>query len=200
MSVHSSSFANSKTLYAAMEQAKQQNIITIIKDYGSKLFSFIRGKVNSNEDAEDILQDVWYQVSNMVNIDEVNSMSGWLYQVARNRVTDKYRKKKDFLIDDLDYDGDNEGLNFKTMLSSEDDSAEIKQFKSLFWEELMQALDELPENQRQVFIWNELEDMTLQEIADKTNEKLKTVISRKGYAVKHLRLRLADLYNELNNL
>ena len=56
------------------------------------------------------------------------------------------------------------------------------------------------ENQRQVFIWNELEDMTLQEIADKTNEKLKTVISRKGYAVKHLRLRLADLYNELNNL
>jgi RNA polymerase sigma factor (sigma-70 family) len=200
MSVHSSSFANSKILYAAMEQVKQQNIITLIKDYGSKLFSFIRGKVNSNEDAEDILQDVWYQVSNMVNIDEVNSISGWLYQVARNRVTDKYRKKKDFLIDDLDYDGDEEGLNFKTMLSGKDDSAEIKQFKSLFWEELMQALDELPENQRQVFIWNELEDMTLQEIADKTNEKLKTVISRKGYAVKHLRLRLADLYNEINNL
>lgn len=183
-----------------MEQAKQQNIVTIIKDYGSKLFNFIRGKVNTNEDAEDILQDVWYQVSNMVNIDEVNSMSGWLYQVARNRVTDKYRKKKDFLIDDLDYDGDEEGMNFKTMLSSEDDSAELKQFKSLFWEELMQALDELPENQRQVFIWNELEDMTLQEIAGKTNEKLKTIISRKGYAVKHLRLRLADLYNELNNL
>ncbi|MFT3703906.1 MAG: sigma-70 family RNA polymerase sigma factor [Agriterribacter sp.] len=183
----------------AMEQTKQHNIVSIVRDYGGKLFNFIRGKVNSNEDAEDILQDVWYQVSNMVNIDEINSMSGWLFRVARNRVTDKYRKKKDYLLDDFTYD-EEEGLDFKSMFSAESDSPEMKQFKSLFWEELMEALDELPENQKQVFIWNELEDMTLQEIADKTNEKLKTIISRKGYAVKHLRVRLADLYNELNNL
>ena len=73
-------------------------------------------------------------------------------------------------------------------------------FKELFWEELLSALNELPENQRNVFIWNELEDLTLQEIANKTNENLKTIISRKGYAVKHLRKRLQNLYNELNNL
>ena len=71
-------------------------------------------------------------------------------------------------------------------------------FKEMFWAELLRALDELPENQRMVFVWNELEDMTLQQIADKTGEHLKTIISRKGYAVKHLRKRLKDLYNELN--
>ena len=68
--------------------------------------------------------------------------------------------------------------------------------KELFWEELFLALDELPENQRQVFIWNELEEKTLQQIADETGEKLKTIISRKGYAVKYLRSRLQTLYNE----
>ena len=71
-------------------------------------------------------------------------------------------------------------------------------FKEQFWHELMEALDELPENQREVFLLNEIEDYTLQEIADKKNENLKTIISRKGYAVKHLRKRLQHLYNELN--
>jgi RNA polymerase sigma factor (sigma-70 family) len=70
-------------------------------------------------------------------------------------------------------------------------------FKDLFWKELLAALDELPENQKQVFVWNELEDLTLQEIADQTGENLKTIISRKGYAVKHLRKKLAYLYQEL---
>lgn len=183
-----------------MNSTKQHTIVSVVKDYGTRLFSFIRGRVNTDEDAEDILQDVWYQVSNMVNIDEVESISGWLYRVARNRLTDKYRKKKDLLLEDAGYEGDEDGLQVMDLLVSEDDSPELKQFKSFFWEELISALDELPENQRQVFIWNELEDMTLQEIADKTGEKLKTIISRKGYAVKHLRNRLADLYNELNML
>lgn len=183
-----------------MNNTKQHKIVSVIKAYGNRLFNFIRGRVNTDEDAEDILQDVWYQVSNMVNIDEVESISGWLYRVAKNRLTDKYRKKKEVLIEDAAYETEVTGMQIMDLLTIEDDSAELKQFKSFFWEELMAALDELPENQREVFIWNELEDMTLQEIADKTGEKLKTVISRKGYAVKHLRSRLADLYNELNML
>lgn len=183
-----------------MSNTKQHTIVSVVRDYGARLFNFIRGRVNTDEDAEDILQDVWYQMSNMVNIDEVESISGWLYRVARNRLTDKYRKKKDILLEDALPENSEDDLRVIDILTTEDDSPELKQFKSFFWEELMAALDELPENQRQAFVWNELEDMTLQEIADKTGEKLKTIISRKGYAVKHLRNRLADLYNELNIL
>lgn len=180
-----------------MEKSRQNSITAIVKNYGSRLFDFIRGRANSNEDAEDILQDVWYQASNLVDLDTINSISGWLYRVARNKLTDQYRKKKEVA---LDTSGEEENSSFMNLLMSADDSPESRQFKELFWEELMSALDELPENQRQVFIWNELEDMTLQEIAGKTGENLKTIISRKGYAVKHLRNRLADLYNELNTL
>ena len=84
------------------------------------------------------------------------------------------------------------------MLLDENASPELALFKEEFWSELMQALDELPENQKEVFLLNEIEDFTLQEIADQKGENLKTIISRKGYAVKHLRKRLQHLYNELN--
>ncbi|MBX2921670.1 MAG: sigma-70 family RNA polymerase sigma factor [Chitinophagaceae bacterium] len=182
----------------AGEKSKQTSIASVVKNYGSRLFDFIRGRVNSNEDAEDILQDVWYQATNIVDIDSINSISGWLYRVARNRLTDRYRKKKEYAIDTSSTGEEDQSL-INALISLED-SPESRQFNELFWEELMAALDELPENQRQVFIWNELEDMTLQEIANLSGENLKTIISRKGYAIKHLRNRLANLYNELNTL
>jgi len=84
-------------------------------------------------------------------------------------------------------------------LADDSGNPELAMFKEAFWQEMTAALDELPENQREVFVLNEIEDETLQEIADKTGTKLKTVISRKGYAVKHLRKRLSHLYDELNN-
>ena len=87
----------------------------------------------------------------------------------------------------------------KDILLADTSDPETQYIRDLFWEELFAALDELPENQKQVFVWNELEDKTLQEIADTTNENLKTIISRKGYAVKHLRKRLQILYDELIN-
>ncbi|MBS1751669.1 MAG: sigma-70 family RNA polymerase sigma factor [Bacteroidetes bacterium] len=183
-----------------MQKARQHNIVSIVREYSSKLLNFIRGRVGSNEDAEDILQDIWYQYSNIIDINEIDSISGWLFRVARNKITDRYRKKKDLLAEDILSEKYESGEEFPDLFSIKDGGPEMKQFKELFWEELMNALDELPENQRQVFIWNELEDMTLQEIADATNEKLKTIISRKGYAVKHLRKRLGDLYEELNTL
>lgn len=180
-----------------MEKSKQNSIVGIVKSYGSRLFDFIRGRVNTDEDAEDILQEVWYQASNIVDVDAINSMSGWLYRVAKNKLTDNYRKKRS---DSISVGYEEENSLFSGLLASIDDSPENKQFKELFWEELMTALDELPEKQREVFIKNELEEMTLKEIADASGENLKTIISRKGYAVKHLRTRLADLYNELNTL
>ena len=178
-----------------LEQKK--GISDTIKTYGQKLFGFIRSKVNSNEDAEDLLQDVWYRFSQLSNLDELESVSGWLYSVARNRVTDFYRKKKDDALEDYTYENEDGEMNIKDILLSNDTHhPELKQFKNLFWDELLKALDELPANQREVFIRNELEDESLQQIADSSGENIKTIISRKGYAVKHLRERLNDLYQE----
>lgn len=179
--------------------AKQQNIIGAISNYGRQLFGFIRSRVKTDEDAEDILQDVWYQLSNQPAIESIESISGWLYRVARNRIIDRSRKKQTALIDDFGFE-DEEGVSLlSSMLQSKDESAETSYMQKLFWEALMDALEELPENQRNVFIWNELDEMTLQAIADQENEKLKTIISRKRYAVQHLRNRLETLYNEFLN-
>ncbi len=174
------------------------NIVTTIKEYGKRLFGFIRGKVSSDEDAEDVLQDVWYQLSNAVNLGEIEQMSGWLHQVARNKITDRQRKKTPELLDDFETEDDDGSFSFKEILLADDtDNPETRYLRDVFWKELFAALDELPEKQRQVFVWNEMEDLTLQQIADNTGENLKTIISRKGYAVKHLRERLQDLYAEL---
>ncbi len=182
-----------------MSDNSKNTISNTISKFGKGLTSFIRGKVSSSEDAEDIAQEVWYQLSNFSNIDDIESISGWLYQVARNKITDLYRKKKPEPLEDYSYENDEGEFSFKEILLLDDsENPDLALFKELFWEELLKALEELPENQKQVFILNEIEDFTLQEIADQTNENLKTIISRKGYAVKYLRKKLNYLYQELN--
>ena len=179
---------------------RQQNIIQAIQNYGRQLFGFIRSRVKTNEDAEVILQDVWYQFSNQPEREAIESVSGWLYKVARNKITDRYRKKKNESLEDYSFYDEEGGLNFKEiLLADNNNNPETEHLRQLFWEELFAALDELPENQRSVFTRNELEDMTLQEIADTEGEKLKTIISRKRYAVLHLRKRLESLYNDIIN-
>jgi RNA polymerase sigma factor (sigma-70 family) len=174
-----------------------QKVVQAVSKYGKGLFTFIKGKVRSDADAEDILQDVWYQLSNIDDTDAIEHLRSWLFKVARNRIIDISRKKSEVLIDDLIYNGDeDDGLDFTDLLLIDDSDPEAEYIKELFWEELFAALNELPEAQRKVFVWNELEDKTLQQIADETGEKLKTIISRKGYAVKHLRTRLGALYQE----
>ena len=185
--------------HSKMAEPRQSTLVETIKLYGNKLFRFIRGKVSSDEEAEDILQDVWYQLSALVDLDDIDSISGWLFRVARNRIVDRYRKKKDDSIEDLVYAEIGDDLNFAELLIGESTSPEEQFFKDLFWDELMDALKDLPPDQKDAFVWNEIEDMTLQEIATKTNQNIKTVISRKRYAVKHLRQRLRVLYEELNS-
>lgn len=177
----------------------EQRVIQAVRTYGKQLFSFIRGRVPTDEDAEDILQDVWYQLSNQPEIDAIESVSGWLYRVARNRITDLFRKKKPEALEDFGYENEEGEWLLKDILLADDFSPEDEHIRQLFWEELMAALEELPEKQREVFILNELEDWTLQQIADTKGENLKTIISRKGYAVKHLRSRLENLYQDLLN-
>lgn len=182
-----------------MADPPKRTIIETVKQYSNRLLRFIRGQVRTDEDAEDILQDVWYQLSKVVDLDGIESISGWLFQVARNRITDSYRKKREDTLSDLTVDEDDD-LSFRDILLADVNTPEDQFFKDIFWDELMRALDELPENQRLVFVQNELEDHTLQEIADQAGENLKTIISRKRYAVQHLRKRLQRLYNELDNL
>jgi RNA polymerase sigma factor (sigma-70 family) len=179
------------------EMAASNNIIQTIKSYGDKLFGFIRSRVASAEDAEDIIQEVWYQLSNQPSNENINSISGWLHSVARNKITDSYRKKKNERLNETGYDDDN--LSFENIFLTEKNDIETKELQQLFWETLFEALEELPANQREVFILNELEEKTLQQIADMQGEKLKTVISRKRYAVQHLRNRLENFYNEFMN-
>ena len=183
-----------------MAETPKRNILETVKQYGSRLSRFIRGQVKSDEDAEDILQDVWYQLTKVVDLDGIESMSGWLFQVAKNRITDAYRKKKEDSLSDLMSEDDDDDFRFRDILLADAETPEDQFFKDIFWEELMKALNELPENQRTVFVQNELEDRTLQEIADQTGENLKTIISRKRYAIQHLRKRLQRLYDELDNL
>lgn len=179
--------------------AKQQNIIKAISNYGKQLFGFIRSRVKTDEDAEDILQDVWYQLSSQPEVEAIESVSGWLYRVAKNKIVDRSRKKKTDLLDDHGYEDEEGAFHLPDILLADALNPEAEHLRQLFWEELFVALDELPQNQKNVFVWNELEDMTLQEIATNENQNIKTIISRKRYAVQHLRNRMEYLYNEIIN-
>ncbi|PHN07733.1 RNA polymerase sigma factor [Flavilitoribacter nigricans] len=177
-------------------QENRPNIIQTVREYSQRLFRFIRSRVSTDEDAEDILQDVWYQFSNTAETEVINQVSGWLHRVARNKITDRYRKRRESSIEDLNFEDEDGDALFLDFLMADDDDPELAFMRQLFWEQLEEALNELPENQRDIFVKNELEGITFQQIAEETGENIKTLISRKGYAVKHLRNRLAVIYQE----
>jgi len=183
-----------------MPQDKNSHIIQTIASYGKSLLGFIRRRVKNDADAEDILQDVWYQFSAVINSEPIEQTSAWLYRVARNKITDKHKKKTETLLDDMladDEDYDDEAPDFKAILLTEAATPETEYLRNLFWEQLFFALDELPEEQKQVFVWHELEDIPFEEIAKRTGLNTNTLVSRKRYAVLHLRKRLAQLYREI---
>jgi RNA polymerase sigma factor (sigma-70 family) len=181
-----------------MTAPPNRTVLDAVKQYGGRLFGFIRDRVRTQEDAEDILQDVWYQLSRVVDLDQIGSLSGWLYEVARNRITDRYRRTRETPFSDAARADDDDEAGTLDDLLADSEEADDPAFRDLIWDELMRALAELPDNQRSVFIQNELEDQTLQQIADQTGENLKTIISRKRYAVQHLRRRLQRLYDDLS--
>src|SRR6187402_350971 len=143
----------------------KQNIIQAVRDYGKRLFYFIRGRVDTDEDAEDILQDVWYQFSNIMNSEPVEQTSAWLYRVARNRIIDKYRRREPDSLDDIWSDDGESEFNFGKILLAADANPETEHLRNLFWEQLFAALDELPEEQKVVFVLNELEDVPFSELS-----------------------------------
>ena len=181
--------------FAMSKQEKEHIISHTVNKYSDKLMTFIKPKVRS---AEDILQEVWFQLSNLTNITDIVNISHWLFSVTRNKITDNYRKKKTKNIEDYMFH-DNETSIIKDILLMDLESPELKLFQEDIWQALLNALDELPEKQRMVYVENEFNNKTLQQIADEVEENIKTIISRKSYAVKHLRLKLKLLYQDLNN-
>lgn len=183
---------------AVISDEKNNRILQTIKSYGKGLMGFIRKRVKSEEDAEDILQDVWYQLSAIVNAEPIEQTGAWLYRVAKNKILDKHKKKTEDLFEDNFADEDGEdALDFRAMLLTEASTPETVYLKNLFWEQLFLALDELPEEQKQVFVWHELDHISFQEMALTTGENVQTLVSRKRYAVIHLRKRLHQLYQEI---
>lgn len=182
-----------------MAEERNKNITNSIKDISKRLLGFIKQRVSSTEDAEDILQDVFYQFAG--NTEPIEQTTSWLYRVARNKIIDNYRKHKLPLADDLfqNRDTDEEPFNWKEILLPAEGNPETAYLRNMFWEELKLALDELPEAQRTVFIQHEIEDISFKEIAKHTGESVATLISRKRYAVLHLRKRLGNLKDELLN-
>ena len=186
------------TIPTIMSAERSNNISSTIKTYSRQLFGFIKQRVATNEDAEDILQDVFYQFAD--NEEPITQVTGWLYKVARNKITDSYRKQKLPLIEDLQpATASEEGFDWKEIMLATDDTPETSYIRNLFWDELQLALDELPAEQRDVFVLNEMEGVPFKDIAEETGVSVATLISRKRYAVLHLRERLSVLRDELLN-
>jgi RNA polymerase sigma factor (sigma-70 family) len=187
------------TLTIPMAAERNRNISNTIKAMSKRLFGFIKQRVANNEDAEDILQDVFYQFAG--NTQPIEQVTAWLYKVARNKITDSYRKQKLPLADDILQTAETgeDNFNWKEVLFTNDSTPETQYLRNIFWEELKAALDELPAEQRDVFIQNEIDGIAFKDIAAATGESVATLISRKRYAVLHLRNRLSVLKDELLN-
>ncbi|MCS3801772.1 RNA polymerase sigma factor [Niastella sp. OAS944] len=187
------------TIAPGMAVDRKRNITQVITEYSKRLMGFIRKRVNNEADAEDIMQDVFYQF--IGNTQPIEQMTAWLFTVARNKIIDRQRKKRPDALEDLfgEEEGEESGLNWSEFLFDASDNPEKDYLRQVFWEELNNALSELPEEQRRVFILNELEGVPFKEIAEQTGETVNTLLSRKRYAVLHLRNRLSVLKDELLN-
>jgi RNA polymerase sigma factor (sigma-70 family) len=189
-------------IVAEMTQAQNESIQEVVRENGKKLFAFIRNRVREPEEAEDIFQDVMFELTESYRMMQpIEKMAAWLYRVARNKITDKYRKKRPHLLEDQQIfnNGEDEQLFIQDLLKSNSQSPDKNFDQALIQDALEEALDELPEEQRDVFIKHELEGLSFREIAEQTNESLNTLLSRKRYAVLHLREKLKNLYEELFN-
>lgn len=187
-----------------MHKPVKQSVTDIVKSYQAQLKGYIAKRVNGQEDREDILQEVFYQLSK-VDLEEnpIEQISAWLYSVARSKIIDRSRKKKELSLTvqgDSSNDEDGFVAELTDLLFDEDSSPETAYLKSLVWVELEDALSELPQEQRTVFELTELEGFSFNEIAQSTGIAVNTLISRKHYAVKYLRKRLSGIYNDFINL
>jgi RNA polymerase sigma factor (sigma-70 family) len=180
-----------------MSDERKNDIAQTFKLYSKRLLSFIKKRVADAHDAEDILQDVFYQFAG--NTKPIEQLTAWLFTTTRNKITDNYRKKKPELLDDIFIEEDESDFSFHELLLTDNNTPENEYLQSLFWTTLQEALEELPAEQKNIFILHEMEGVPFKIIAEQTGETINTLISRKRYAVLHLRERLSVLRDELIN-
>ncbi len=181
-----------------IEQDRQ--ISEVIAEQRPRLRNFIRRRVPDESDVEDLLQEVFYELILAHRLlKPIDYVTGWLYRVARNRITDLFRKKKPETFADIVIEGENgELLNIEDMLPSADAGPEAIYIRSVIFDALDAAIAELPEDQRDVFIAHEFEGRSFKEIAEETGVNFNTLLARKRYAVRHLRERLQTIYDEVS--
>ena len=185
------------TSYALMAEQDKRIAETVSRERG-RLGSFIRRRVPDASEAEDILQDVFYEFVAAYRLPEpIEQVGAWLFRVARNRIIDRFRKKKEESLPEVSGEGD-EGSWLDEVLPSSDAGPEAAYARAVLLEELYAALAELPEEQRAVFIAHELDGRSFKELAAESGVAVNTLLARKRYAVLHLRARLTTIYDEFN--
>ncbi len=188
-------------LNIALMNEQDRRISETVAQERSRLRDFIRRRVPDPSDAEDIVQEVFYELveANRLLM-PIGHLTGWLYRVARNRITDLFRKKKPANFSDLaaqDEDGPLPGI--EDLLPSPDAGPEALYVRKVLLAEMESALGELPREQREVFVANELEGRSFKDLAAASGVSVNTLLSRKRYAVLHLRRRLRTIYDEFTN-
>ena len=185
------------SVIAMTEQDRQ--ISEIVAEQRGRLRNFIRRRVPDPADAEDIVQEVFYELveANRLLM-PIEHVTGWLYRVARNRITDLFRKKKPVPFSDAAVEDESgELLRIEDLLPSPDAGPEALYFRSVLLDELEMALEELPDEQREVFVAHEFEGRSFRELSAETGVSVNTLLSRKRYAVLHLRERLQSIHDDL---
>jgi len=186
------------------EQRTTQNrrISEVIQRERRRLFHFIRKRVDDEGDAEDILQDVFYELTEAYRLMKpVEQVGAWLYRVARNRIIDRFRTRRPEGSGEIPLNATEEdGRRLEDLLPSPDAGPEAMYARSVLLEELDAALEELPEEQREVFIAHEMDGRSFKQLAEETGLSINTLLSRKHYAILHLRQRLQAIYEEFTSL
>ena len=183
----------------AMTREQDRRISAAVEQEQSRLRNFIRRRVPDPGDAEDILQDVFYELVEAYRLMKpIEQVGAWLFRVARNRITDRFRKKKPVLVSDLaEVEEDGEMLSLEDLLPSPEAGPDAAYARSLLLEELEDAIEELPDEQREAFVAHEFEGRSFKELAAESGVSVNTLLSRKRYAVLYLRKRLREIYDEL---
>jgi len=186
----------------AMNVHQDQAITEAVEQQRSRLQNFIRRRVADPDDVEDILQDVFFELVEAYRlVKPVREVGAWLFQIARNRIVDRFRKRKTEAITDLSVaTEDDEMLTIEDLLPSPDGNPETAFLRSVLLERLAEALAELPDEQRAIFIAQEIEGRSFNELAVESGLSINTLLSRKRYAVLHLRRRLQAIYDQIRNI